>query len=63
MLPLLVTGGYFLYITCSVFKQENEDIAAMIASKNTDLALISMQHINGYAQKADTMFAVLFKKK
>ena len=63
ILPLLVTGGYFLYITCSVFKQENEDIAAMIAAKNTGLELISLQHINGYAQKADSMFAVLFQKK
>ncbi len=55
----LKKGGCFLYITCSVFKQENEDMVAFI--KDTlHLRLLSMETFKGYSLKADTMFAALF---
>ncbi|MFM2337056.1 MAG: hypothetical protein RL115_249 [Bacteroidota bacterium] len=57
----LQAGGYFLYITCSVFKQENEDVVEVILQKN-NCSLIMQQLIIGYEQKADTLFAALFKK-
>ena len=38
-IPYLKKGGYLLYITCSVFKKENEEIAAHITA-NTSLQLI-----------------------
>jgi 16S rRNA (cytosine967-C5)-methyltransferase len=53
--------GYFLYITCSVFKKENEEVANYI-KQNFHLQLIKMEVIKGYDLKADTMFAALFKK-
>lgn len=55
------SGGYFLYITCSVFKAENEDVAAFI-EKEKGLTLIKKELIAGYTVKADTMFACLFRK-
>jgi 16S rRNA (cytosine967-C5)-methyltransferase len=52
-------GGYFLYITCSVYKQENEEAVAF-AIANTKLKLISSSLFQGYEQRADTLFAALF---
>jgi 16S rRNA (cytosine967-C5)-methyltransferase len=56
---LLLPQGAFLYITCSVFKKENEEVVEHI-QKNCGLKLQHMQLIKGYDQKADTMFAALF---
>jgi len=52
-------GGAFLYITCSVFKAENEEIAAHI-QKNTELTLQQMVYFKGYQRNGDTLFAALF---
>lgn len=62
VLPHLITGGYFLYITCSVFKQENEEAVAFILQKFPDMQLMRKELLKGYPIKADTMFAALFKK-
>ncbi len=55
----LKKGGYFLYITCSVFKKENESISEFIAGQ-LHLRLIKQELLKGYIIKADTMFAALF---
>lgn len=59
--PFLQKGGLLIYSTCSVFKQENEDIATFI-QKECGLKLLHMQLIKGYDNKADTMFVAVFKK-
>lgn len=59
-IPFLKKGGYFLYITCSVFKRENEDITAFI-TKQFSLTLIKNELLKGCEIKADTMFAALFQ--
>jgi 16S rRNA (cytosine967-C5)-methyltransferase len=51
---------YLLYITCSVFKEENEDVVEFIKA-NSSLQLQRMELLEGYDKKADTMFAALFK--
>jgi 16S rRNA (cytosine967-C5)-methyltransferase len=51
-------GGYLLYITCSVFKKENEDVVSYI-KENSSLNLVSMNYYKGYNKKADTLFAAL----
>lgn len=51
--------GYFLYITCSVFKKENEEIVEFI-QLNFQLKLIKSELLKGCDKKADTMFAALF---
>jgi 16S rRNA (cytosine967-C5)-methyltransferase len=54
-------GGHFLYITCSVFAKENEDVVQYIL-KQADLKLLKAELLNGYEMHADTMFAALFEK-
>ena len=52
-------NGYFLYITCSVFKRENEEVVEFL-QKNASLQLKAMQYLKGYDKKADTLFTSLF---
>ena len=60
VLPHLKKDGYFLYITCSVFKKENEEVVDFILT-NSKLQLIKKEVLIGYDKKADTMFGALFK--
>jgi 16S rRNA (cytosine967-C5)-methyltransferase len=60
-IPHLKPGGYFLYITCSVFKKENEEVVGSI-EKGFGLHLVKMDVLKGYDMKADTMFAALLQK-
>ncbi len=55
----LKQGGYLLYITCSVFKKENEEITSFIL-ENSNLRLMNQQLLPGYNDKADSMYAALF---
>jgi 16S rRNA (cytosine967-C5)-methyltransferase len=57
----LAPGGYFLYITCSVFKAENEALVEFIAITH-GLQLVKMELLKGYTAKADTMFVALLQK-
>ena len=51
----LKPGGRLLYITCSVFEEENEQVLNEVM-KVTGLQLVSSQLINGIRIKADSMF-------
>ena len=53
------SAGYFLYITCSVFKKENEDVVDHI-TQSTSLRLVDQKYLPGYERRADTLFAALF---
>ncbi|MFT3901545.1 MAG: Fmu (Sun) domain protein [Niabella sp.] len=57
--PLIKPGGYLLYITCSVFRQENEQQIDLVSSWGFDV--VQQNLIKGYEQQADTMFAALLK--
>jgi 16S rRNA (cytosine967-C5)-methyltransferase len=57
----LRSEGLFIYITCSVFKEENEEIAALIEA-NYDCKLLQQQLLTGYNLKADSMFVAVFQK-
>lgn len=59
--PLRKQDGYFLYVTCSVFKEENEEIV-MFIKQQFHLKLIQMELLKGYDKKADTMFVALFQR-
>lgn len=54
-------GGYFLYVTCSVFKKENEEVVKYIEN-NFGLKKIKQELLRGYDKKADTLFTALFQK-
>ena len=55
-------GGYFLYTTCSVFKQENENVVNFI-TENSGMQLIESKAMTGYQQNGDSMFGALFTKR
>jgi 16S rRNA (cytosine967-C5)-methyltransferase len=61
VMPALKPGGWFLYITCSVFKKENEAIIEFVKEKYM-MQVVKMELIKGYDKKADTMFAALLQK-
>jgi len=61
VIPHLQQGATFIYITCSVFKQENEDLVNFIKEK-FHLQLLQMELLTGYDKKADSMFTAVFKK-
>jgi 16S rRNA (cytosine967-C5)-methyltransferase len=59
--PNLAPGAWLIYSTCSVFKKENEDIAAFLREK-FGLEQDKMENIKGYDLQADTMFAARFRR-
>lgn len=61
IIPYLKNGGFLLYITCSVFKKENEEVIDF-AKKEFGLEILKKELVKGYDKKADTMFAALLKK-
>ncbi|MBC7567577.1 MAG: RsmB/NOP family class I SAM-dependent RNA methyltransferase [Pedobacter sp.] len=62
VIKYLKPGKPLVYITCSVFKQENEDVVNWLID-NLPLQLEKMEVIKGYGLKADTMFASRLIKK
>lgn len=61
VVPHLMDGGIFVYITCSVFKEENEVVADFIKT-SFKLNLLHQEVLKGFNNKADTMFVAIFKK-
>ncbi len=58
----LKPGKPLIYITCSVFKEENEEVVAFLI-KEKGLKLEKQELIKGYEHKADTMFVARLVKK
>ena len=50
--------GLFFYITCSVFKKENEEVVAYL-QKKFHLQVLQMEYLKGYEVQADTMFVAV----
>lgn len=61
VLPQVAKGGYLLYITCSVFRQENEEQVQFILQQG-GFELVKMELLKGYDLKADSMFAALLRR-
>ena len=60
VIPQLQSGGSFIYITCSVFRKENEEVVEFIQGK-FNLQLEQMEVLKGYDKKADSMFVALLR--
>ena len=58
----MCSGGKLVYITCSVFKEENEENVEWITS-GTGLNFKESAYIKGFSIEADTMFAAVFTKE
>ena len=61
VIPHLKKEGLLVYITCSVFKKENEDVVNYLQEK-LHLQLLHQELLKGYDSKADTMFVAILKK-
>ena len=59
--PVLKKGGKIIYITCSAFKQENEDNISHF-TENSSLKCISSNYFEGADLGADTMFVAVLEK-
>lgn len=59
VIPFMNPGGALLYITCSVFAKENEEVVNFVID-NHGLKLVKTELLTGYKEKADTLFASLF---
>jgi len=55
VVKFLKPGKPLIYITCSAFKAENEDVVEFLV-KELGLKLEEQQVLKGYTNKADTMF-------
>jgi len=57
----LKPGGVLVYITCSVFAAENEEVADYIWNAG-ELQPVRQQMITGYSENADSLFAAVFTR-
>ncbi len=57
------SGGYFVYITCSVFKSENEDVVSKILQEHPQFSLKHQAIINGIDYNTDSMFVAVMQKE
>ena len=57
----LKRGGRMVYITCSVFRQENEEQVTKLM-KDCHLQLEEQHVINGIGMHADCMFVAVLRK-
>jgi 16S rRNA (cytosine967-C5)-methyltransferase len=57
----LKPGGFLIYITCSVFKKENEEVVEKITA-NPGYRLMEKKLLQGSSEKADTMFGAVIQK-
>jgi 16S rRNA (cytosine967-C5)-methyltransferase len=55
----LKPGGHLLYITCSVFKEENDEVVDYI-QQSLGLGLVRKEMISGINEGGDHLFAALF---
>jgi 16S rRNA (cytosine967-C5)-methyltransferase len=55
----LKQGGIFFYITCSVFKKENDEVVEHLVTENK-LKLLQKEYLKGYDMQADSMFVAVF---
>jgi 16S rRNA (cytosine967-C5)-methyltransferase len=57
----LAPDAWLVYSTCSVYKKENEEVAALLREK-FGLKEDRIENIKGYDHRADTMFAARFRR-
>lgn len=63
VLPYIKPGGFLLYCTCSVFREENHEVVDHLIQKH-GMELKAGSVLAGYQIKADTLFAaLLFRPK
>jgi len=59
--PLLKSGGTFVYITCSIYNIENEDVIKSFRKANNTIQ-VNVQYISEAGTSSDTLFVAILKK-
>ena len=59
--PTVAESGYLLYITCSVFRSENEEMVSWL-QQAFPFRLVESKLLTGYQHQADTLYAALLQK-
>ncbi len=62
IIPCLRPGGLLVYVTCSVFAMENEEMVKFIEVAG-GLKPVRQEMFEGYRDRADSMFAASFQKE
>lgn len=62
VVPHLKPGGILVYITCSVFKEENEAQVKLLA-ETYGFSIEKAGAIKGYDRRSDSMFRAILRKK
>ncbi|MFM7078507.1 MAG: RsmB/NOP family class I SAM-dependent RNA methyltransferase, partial [Bacteroidota bacterium] len=57
----LKKNGFLVYITCSVFRAENEEVIAHF-SNSAEFQIIEMKIVPGFINNADSMFVAVLQK-
>lgn len=60
---VLKENGYLLYMTCSVFREENEDLIQKFITHNPKFESIKSELIVGLDEQADTLYFNVLKSK
>lgn len=59
--PHLREDGLFIYITCSIFRKENEEVVEFLRDK-FNAKVLHQELIRGYDKQADSMFVAVMQK-
>ncbi len=60
-LPRLREGGLFFYITCSLFRSENEDVISRLLQEEK-LELLQQHYLPGFEKGSDSLFTAVLRK-
>lgn len=61
LLPSIKSGGRLIYLTCSVYIQENEELVAALVSKH-GLKLVEQQYFQASSEGGDVLFGAVLMK-
>ncbi|MEY4542531.1 MAG: hypothetical protein RL411_608 [Bacteroidota bacterium] len=62
VLPSLAVGGYLVYLTCSVFAAENENIVKQVLQSNDNIQLVSEEFCGGIDLQGDFIYRSVLQK-
>lgn len=58
----VITGGYLVYLTCSVFKAENEENIEQFLQKHSEFICIEQRFCGGHAQGGDYIYRAILQR-
>lgn len=62
IVPFVKKGGHVLYITCSIFGAENEELINHFTQEEPSFNIAASAYIDGCEERADTLFYTLLVK-